>query len=399
MHEEAIGEPTTVPLLAFPLAIIAGAEQLSRHLKRSSITKHMQGKQMPLTTSNNPISLARQGSFYVGGRQVTAAGTFESTSAMPSSAGQTYWVDQMYVQYQIPVNPRKLPIVLVHGGGCTGRVWETTPDGREGYATILLRQGFSVFIVDLPRGGRSGFPSFTGELGKLDDEQRLVEQRTFAPGREHAWTRWRLGPRYPGTFHNQAFPMSAVDSFLKGMRPSVTDDPKVMSDALISLLEEIGPATLVTHSNSGLYGWLAGANSNLVRGIVSYEPAFVYPESWKASIRTEERPRSKAGKQPAVTSISDDSFARLVDVPMEIVFGDNIPLNPDPNPLADGRRIQLYVAEEFTQLVNEQGGRASLLSLPEAGLRGNSHFMFSDINSIDVAALLCNFLSRHRLDE
>ncbi|SAK98480.1 Alpha/beta hydrolase family protein [Caballeronia calidae] len=305
----------------------------------------------------------------------------------------------MDVQYQIPVSPRKLPIVLVHGGGCTGRVWETTPDGREGYATILLRQGFSVFVVDLPRGGRSGFPSFTGELGKLDDEQRLVTPLTFSPGREHAWTRWRLGPRYPEPFLNQAFPMSAVDSFLKGMRPSVTDDPEVMSHALIALLEKIGPATLVTHSNSGLYGWLAGANSTRVRGIVSYEPAFVCPANRSTAIGSDGHVQPRAGKQSAVTSISDDSFARLVGVPMEVVFGDNIPLEPDPNPIADGRRIQFSVADEFVRLVNEQGGKASRLSLPEVGLRGNSHFMFSDLNNLEVAAHLCNFLSRCGLDE
>jgi hypothetical protein len=30
----------------------------------------------------------------------------------PLNAGQTYQIDQMYVQYQIPVNARKLPLVL-----------------------------------------------------------------------------------------------------------------------------------------------------------------------------------------------------------------------------------------------------------------------------------------------
>ncbi|WP_168226758.1 hypothetical protein [Rhodoferax sediminis] len=82
------------------------------------------------------------------------------------------------MQYQIPVNACKLPLVLGHGGGGTGRVWETTPDGCEGYQTIFLRRGFPVYIVDSPRGGRSGFPSFDGEFGKLDDWQQLVPNRT-----------------------------------------------------------------------------------------------------------------------------------------------------------------------------------------------------------------------------
>ncbi len=232
--------------------------------------------------SSGPIAIERQGSFYVGGRQVTAAGSFDTASALPPTAGQTYWIDQMYVQYQVPVNPRKLPLVLVHGGGGSGRVWETTPDGREGYQTILLRRGFPVYIVDLPRGARSGFPSFSGELGKLDDKQQIVPNRTFAPGREHAWARWRLGPQYPDVFPVQAFPMSAVDSFLKHIRPSVSEDPEVMSRALVALLDQIGPAILVTHSNSGLYGWLAAARSPNVKAIVSYEPHRLQAHSLRA---------------------------------------------------------------------------------------------------------------------
>ena len=55
--------------------------------------------------------IERQGSFFVGGRTVTAAGTFDATLAPdPPTAGQSYWVDQMYVQYQVPVNARKLPL-------------------------------------------------------------------------------------------------------------------------------------------------------------------------------------------------------------------------------------------------------------------------------------------------
>src|SRR5687768_2828001 len=89
---------------------------------------------MPTSTSSSgPITIERQGSFFVGGRTVQAAGTFDATAAPnPPTAGQSYWVDQMYVQYQIPVNARKLPLILVHGGSGTGRVGETTPDGREG---------------------------------------------------------------------------------------------------------------------------------------------------------------------------------------------------------------------------------------------------------------------------
>src|SRR5262245_18428534 len=82
------------------------------------------------TPSEKAITLADQGSFFVAGRTVQAKGVYDPAKQTGNvNEGNTFWADQMYVQYQIPVNPRKYPLVLVHGGGGTGRVWETTPDG------------------------------------------------------------------------------------------------------------------------------------------------------------------------------------------------------------------------------------------------------------------------------
>ena len=322
---------------------------------------------------------------------MTAAGTFDATAS--SSAGQTYWIDQMYVQYQVPLNARKLPLVFVHGGGGTGRVWETTPDGREGYQTIFLRRGFPVYIVDAPRGGRSGFPSFNGEFGKLDDQQQIVPTRTFRPGREHAWSRWRLGPNFPEVFPVQAFPMDGLDQFLKHVRPLVSDDAQVASAALVALLDKIGPAIVVTHSNSGLWGWLAGARSSNVKGIVSYEPGFVFPQG-------EVPPPVPlySGTQEAGTPVAAREFANLAGIPVQIVYGDNIPKVPIPDLIADGRRAQVVTSVLFVEALNRRGGEASVLHLPDVGLRGNSHFMFSDLNNVEVADQLSAFLTRYGLD-
>jgi pimeloyl-ACP methyl ester carboxylesterase len=344
--------------------------------------------------SSGPITIESQGSFFVDGRLVTAAGTFDPTLAPnPPTAGQTYWVDQMYVQYQIPPNARKLPLIFVHGGSGTGRVWETTPDGREGYQTIFLRRGYPVYIVDFPRRGRAGYPSFIGTFGTLDANQQIVPNRTGQAGREHAWSRWRLGPKYPDVFPVQAFPMNAVDSFLQHLVPTVSDNPQIISDALIALLDKIGPAILVTHSQSGLFGWLAGARSPRVKGIVSYEPGFVFIK--------DEMPKPIPlfkGTQTAGTAVSETEFANLAKIPLQVVYGDNIPVNPIPDLVADGRRAQVITSKLFVEALNRKGGKAGVLHLPDAGLRGNSHFMFSDLNNIEVADQLSNFLQRHGLD-
>ena len=68
----------------------------------------------------NDLKIEQQGSFQIGGSQRTVNGA-------------TRRFDHMYVFYQIPKQARKYPLVLVHGGGQSGKQWESTPDGREGF--------------------------------------------------------------------------------------------------------------------------------------------------------------------------------------------------------------------------------------------------------------------------
>lgn len=344
--------------------------------------------QLPHGASKQPITIAEQGSFFVGGRPVTAAGCYDEVStARPSNAGQTYMIDGMYVQYQIPQNATRPPIVLMHGGGGSGRVWETTPDGREGYQTLLLRRGYPVYIVDAPRGGRSGVPSFNGAFGKLDDTQQVISDQTARPGREHCWTRWRMGPRYPEVFPNQAFPMAHFDEFMLAVRPQISDDPELCCESLIALFQRIGPAVLITHSLSGYWGWLAAARSTNIRAIVSYEPSVVFPKGEMPPPLPLYR-----GEQQQGLEISSREFQQLALTPIQVVYGDNIPTEPVPELTADNRRVQVSSARLFASELNKRGGKASVLMLPEVGLRGNSHFMFSDLNNIEVADQIDLFL-------
>jgi hypothetical protein len=77
-----------------------------------------------------PLVIAEQGSFAVGGTVLTAPGTYDPVP-FNAPAGQTFHGGHAYVQYQIPPNARRLPLVLWHGGGQMGKCWESTPDGRD----------------------------------------------------------------------------------------------------------------------------------------------------------------------------------------------------------------------------------------------------------------------------
>jgi pimeloyl-ACP methyl ester carboxylesterase len=343
--------------------------------------------------SDKSIALAEQGSFFVGGRIVQGNGVYNpAKDTGNTNEGNTFWADQMYVQYQIPVNPRRFPLVLVHGGGGTGRVWETTPDGREGYQTLFLRRGFPVYIVDFPRRGRAGFPSFNGPFGEVDGTA-VVANKTNRAGVQYAWSRWRLGPKYPEVFPVQQFPMKGLDQFMQHLVPTVSDDPEIISRALIALLDKIGPAIVVTHSQSGLFGWLTGSRSPNVKGIISYEPGFVFPQGeMPAPI-----PLYK-GTQVAGTPVTAAEFVNLAKLPIQVVYGDNIPKSPIPDLVADGRRAQQVTSQLFMRALNSKGGDASVLLLPDAGLYGNSHFMFSDLNNVEVADQMSLFLRAKGLD-
>jgi pimeloyl-ACP methyl ester carboxylesterase len=347
----------------------------------------------PSSADDQTIALAKQGSFFVAGRIVQGKGVYDpAKDTGNTNEGNTFWADQMYVQYQVPANPRTYPLVLVHGGGGTGRVWETTPDGREGYQTLFLRRGFAVYIVDFPRRGRAGFPSYNGPFGQVDGAA-IVPNKTNRAGMQYAWSRWRLGPKYPDVFPVQQFPMKGLDQFMQHLVPTVSDDPEVISGALVALLERIGPAIVVTHSQSGLFGWLAGARSANVKGIVGYEPGFVFPQGeMPAPI-----PLYK-GTQAAGTPVTVAEFANLTKIPVQVVYGDNIPKSPIPDLVADGRRAQQVTSRLFVQALNDKGGNASVQLLPDAGLYGNSHFMFSDLNNVAVADQMSEFLRAKGLD-
>src|SRR5215471_13607867 len=72
----------------------------------------------------------------------------------------------MYVEWEAPAEERRpFPIVLVHGGGGQGTDWLGTPDGRPGWAQLLVDEGYAVYVVDRPGHGRS--PYHTDLLGDM----------------------------------------------------------------------------------------------------------------------------------------------------------------------------------------------------------------------------------------
>jgi pimeloyl-ACP methyl ester carboxylesterase len=340
-----------------------------------------------LNAQNNqkPLVIAEQGSFAVGGTKATEAGSFDLNNALKSQ-GQTFHGDHAYAFYQIPVKSRKYPLVFLHGAGQSKKTWETTPDGREGFQNIFLRRKFPVYLLDQPRRGDAGKSSVSATISRTADEQFW-------------FTQFRIG-NYPEYFPGVQFPkdVASLEQFYRQMTPNTgAFDSNVISDAISQLFNKIGEGILVTHSQGGGPGWFTAIKNDKVKAVVAYEPysSFLFPEGeLPAAIKSAGLFGELKG-----TEISLSDFNKLTKIPIVIYYGDNIAKEPTKIWNKDHWRSGLEMARIWAATINKHGGDATVIHLPEIGIKGNTHFPFSDLNNIDVANQLSKWLNEKGLDK
>ena len=319
----------------------------------------------PANPDLGPLIVQEQGSFAVGG------------TVIKDTDGRTFHGDHAYVFYQIPQNRRKLPLVLWHGAGQFSKTWETTPDGREGFQNIFLRRGFPVYVVDQPRRGDAGRSTQPITITPTPDEQVWFNQ-------------FRIGV-WPNYFPGVQFSRDpeALNQYFRQMTPNTGPfDVGVISDAGAELFKKIGAGILVTHSQGGGPGWFTAMKSPNVRAVVAYEPGsgFVFPEGEVPP------PMKSAGDTLEAVAVPLSQFMQLTRIPIAIYYGDNVPTQPVSAPNQDSWRTRLAMARLWAAAVNRRGGDVTVVHLPELGIRGNTHFAFSDLNNLQVADLLSKFL-------
>ena len=165
-------------------------------------------------------------------------------------------------------------IILIHGGGQTGAGFLGTPDGRRGWAHDFLLAGFEVFVVDQPGRGRSGYSStlygdyIDRELDLDDCERRFTSMKDMGN-----WPQANLHSQWPesGKRGNKIF-----DQYMASQVNTMADriETETMSRiALAELLDLIGPAFVLGHSQGGPFCWLAGdVRPEKVLGLLAIEP-------------------------------------------------------------------------------------------------------------------------------
>lgn len=326
---------------------------------------------MAASATGGTLRIADQGIFSAGGTVITSKGTFDSANQWEETgAGQTSHVDHANVLYQIPENETGLPVVFLHGYGQSRMGWMTTPDGREGWSDMFLRDGHSVYLIDEPHRGEAGATSTAGTISTKTLDQRWYTQ--FRIGY------WQNGKAVP--YEGSQFPSDdeSVDQFFRQMTPDTgmtSDmgadfDNETVAKAVAATIDEVYSRTgkdsiLVTHSQGGGPGWTAAEYTDHIAAIVAIEP----------------------GGAPAEGS---DAYNAVVSkkIPVTIYFGDYID-NGDPNLAATTAwQAMRRTCYDFAAAGMAAGDNVSVIDLPKVGITGNDHFMFQDKNNAEIQDLI-----------
>jgi pimeloyl-ACP methyl ester carboxylesterase len=315
------------------------------------------------STKGGPLVIEKQGSFFVGGRNIKS----DTLSTLPAYAPSgTVTVEQMYVRYQVPAGANKLPLTLIHGCCLTGKTWESTPDGRMGWDEYFARAGHPVYVVDQVSRGRSAanVTPVTGvRAGKVAAGDTPP---VFMAGQEAAWAIFRFGTEHPKVHPGMRFPLSAIDEFWKQMVPDwigTLPTPNPTVPALSQLAIRLNGTVLISHSQSGIYPFQTIALSERgIAGIVSIEP----------------------GACPSATG----DLKPYLKVPMMVLWGDYVDSAPRWAP-------RLKACREFAEAATKAGGRVQNILLPELGIKGNSHMLMQDDNSLELADWLLAWIDKN----
>jgi pimeloyl-ACP methyl ester carboxylesterase len=338
-----------------------------------------------------PITLKDQGAFFVGG-------------AYDAPADPTHMSGQMYVRYQVPVDAGAYPVVMIHGGGQIGTSYTGTPDDRHGWADYFLTRGWPVYVVDQPGRGRSVYtPDEYGERGALDIGR--LEDLFTATAQAADWPQAARHTQWPGTgLRGDPVFDQFIASQARGMSDATLQE-EYTADALVALLDRIGPAVLLTHSQSGPHGWLAAdRRPDLVKALLVVEPNG--PPFYNDDDTNLDRPhgitRLPMFFSPPITDAAQLSPVQQAqpDAPDKYRCWEQAePAHTLPN--VAGIPILIVTGEASfraqydhctSKFLTQAGVENDHVLLGDVGIFGNGHMMMLEKNNLEIAAYMEDWL-------
>jgi pimeloyl-ACP methyl ester carboxylesterase len=350
-----------------------------------------------------PLNLARDGFFYVGGKNTTVN-------------GKTFVAGQMYVEMRIPQRQtHPFPIVMVHGGTRTGTTFTGTPDGRESWAQYFARRGYAVYVVDQPGRGRSGY------LAEAYGPQRLADgesgQRRYLQQEKYKlWPQAHLHTQWPGNGEpDDPITLQMVGSYVPEIE-SFGKQQVLNRDALIALFDRIGPAILLVHSQAGAFAWpVADARPDLVKAIVGVEPngppvhgvEFVGAPDWFkegpvslsygiTSVPLTYEPAVKAATELKWVRENKSDAPDLMACWIQAEPARKLPNIKMPVMVLTSEASYHAPYDHCTvKFLQQAGVKTTHIKLADLGIKGNSHVMMQEKNSADIAAVIYGWLEKN----
>ena len=351
-----------------------------------------------------PLEIAREGYVFAGGKYSTA----KDVKVMSG---------QIYAEFQIPLHQRHpYPVIFIHGGSQTGTNFTGTPDGREGWAQFFLREGYAVYVVDQAGRGRSAYldslygPPTAPSLDFAQQRFTAIENYNRWP-QAHFHTQWP-GKGTPGDPIFDQFFASQV----QGMA-SFSLQQELSSDGILALLDKIGPAILLTHSQSGATGWpVVDAQPDRVKAIIAVEPSgppFYNVENvpapeWFRDAADQQRPWGVAAGpltySPPAANSSDLAIVRQEqpdDPNVSRCWMQKSPARQLPNLqkvpiLVVTSEASYHTAYDHctVKYLEQAGVHVTWIKLADAGIHGNGHMMMLEKNNMEIAAVMSRWIEK-----
>jgi hypothetical protein len=282
-------------------------------------------------------------------------------------------------------------VVMVPGLGLDEYIYTDTPDDRDGWAQIFDENSYTSYVYNPPNIvdsnetvkdsmsvsqwslGRAwskwGFGPQQGEA--YEDSKYPVAQiqelennfpqytsgisggQTSGSGSQTDRTGGQRGGQFDGNFSGQRGGQQSGRSGQGSAQGGMSFGSQASTQALIDLLERTGPATVIVHSAEGATGFeVARQRPELVETLVAVEPVGC-PETESQVFNGTE---------------------------FVAVYGDYVQER--------GQTGRKQACETTVEIINENGGDAEMVSLPDIGIEGNSHLLMQGENNEEIAEII-----------
>lgn len=317
---------------------------------------------------------------------------------------------QSFIHSYIPSESDESSVVMVPGLGLSSYIYNTTPDGRNGWAYYFAEDGHPVYTVDTSDLVVSGLNPEPFQAVKSGDSDPSTQPSLSGWEESTVWSRWGFGESEGNPYDDTQYPTESIDQFFDAIPPQIsqtnatgggqsnsttqstqqgqgkanggqrggtdTAGGKSGSQAggssrantqevenMIKLLEDKGPSVLLVHSMGGEIGYeVARQRPELVKALVAIEP---------------------------VGSPTDEEEVKknFADIPYLVIYGDYIE--------SRNQTGRLEATKTTAKIIRDNGGAAEVIELTKEGINGNTHIMMQDKNNKEIADIITNWLDEN----